>query len=137
MDASFHSRERTRILARILGPFLILVPGIIALRAGSLNSMMAGFFETPVIVWILGGQLLLMGLLIIAFHQYWSSPEAVLISLFGWFLGIRGAILMAMPDMMQSGVEFSLDYLWPIRIGFSFLVLCGAWLFYIGWIRKV
>jgi hypothetical protein len=41
--------------------------------------------RTALFVWF-AGALLFGGLLIIAFHQYWSSVAAVIISLFGWIL---------------------------------------------------
>ena len=37
------------------------------------------------------------GLIIIAFHQYWRSPAAVIVSLAGWFLAIRGVLLLTVP----------------------------------------
>jgi hypothetical protein len=87
-------------------------------------------------VWVLGGLLLISGLLIIAHHQYWSSPAAVMISLFGWFLAIRGLILLAAPQLINRGGTASLNRLPVVRIGFSLLVLIGLWLTYVGWIAK-
>ena len=39
--------------------------------------------------------------MIIAFHQYWSSVAAVMISLFGWILALRGLVLMAAPELYE------------------------------------
>jgi hypothetical protein len=72
---------------RPAGPFLVIVPAIIAVRAPSMGMMLSAFFENDALVWITGSLLLFGGLLIIAHHQYWSSPAAILISLFGWFSG--------------------------------------------------
>jgi hypothetical protein len=80
--------------------------------------------------------LLFAGLLIIAFHQYWSSPPAVLISLFGWFLALRGVVLMAAPQLIERGATASMNAMPLVRIGFGALVVAGLWLTYVGWIAK-
>jgi hypothetical protein len=50
------------------------------------------------------------GLLIIAFHQYWSSVAAVLITLFGWILALRGLVLMAAPKLYERAVASGSDF---------------------------
>ena len=78
----------------------------------------------------------LCGLLIIAFHQYWSSPAAVMISLFGWFLALRGLILLTVPELILRGGAASMNMIPVVRIGFSILVVVGLWLTYVGWLAK-
>jgi hypothetical protein len=56
-----------------------------------------------VLVWFAGALLLFGGLLIIAFHQYWYGPSEILISLFGWFLALRGLVLLAAPQLIERG----------------------------------
>lgn len=123
----------TRAFARIIGPWLVLVPSIIALRAGDMGTLLAAFFANPAIVWMTGSLLLFAGLLIIAFHQVWSSPAAIAISLFGWFLALRGFVLMAVPEWIEHGATASLGMLPLVRIGFGVLVVIGLWLTFVGW----
>jgi hypothetical protein len=92
---------RTRAFARVIGPFLVIAPGIIALRAPDMEALAVAFFENAALVWITGGLLVFGGLLIIAHHQYWSSVSAVLVSLFGWFLALRGVVLLASPQLIE------------------------------------
>jgi hypothetical protein len=73
------------VFARVLGPWLVIVPGIIALRAPAMGALASDFFKSDLFVWFAGALLVFGGLLIIAFHQYWSSVAAVMISLFGGF----------------------------------------------------
>jgi len=87
-------------------------------------------------VWITGALLVFGGLLIIANHQYWSSASAILISLFGWFLALRGLALLIVPHLYEkAGIE-AMNAISLVRIGFSLLVLAGLWLTYTGWIAK-
>jgi hypothetical protein len=136
MPAKPESEARTRAFARVIGPWLAIVPGIIVVRAPEMGTFLSGFFENAVLVWFAGGLLLFCGLLIIAFHQYWSSPPAVLISLFGWFLALRGIVLMAAPQLIERGAAASMNAMPFVRIGFGALVVAGLWLTYVGWIAK-
>jgi pimeloyl-ACP methyl ester carboxylesterase len=86
MHMTPEANARTRAFARVIGPFLIIVPSIIVVRAPDMETVASAFFGNEALVWITGGLLLLTGLLIIANHQYWSSVAVVMISLFGWFL---------------------------------------------------
>jgi hypothetical protein len=107
------------------------------LRAPEMDpSLVSAFFENGALVWIVGGLLLFGGLIIIAHHQYWSSAAAILISLFGWFLALRGLALLTMPQLYQRAATGALGALPLVRIGFGALVLIGLWLTFVGWIAK-
>lgn len=137
MTASLESQIRTRAFARVLGPFLVLVPGIIIVRAPDIQLILHSFFQNEIIVWFAGAFLLFCGLLIIAFHQYWSSAAAVMISLFGWFLALRGLLLLVAPQLIAQGADAALRFLPAVRIGFFLLVVVGLWLTYVGWLVKI
>jgi len=136
MPATVESKIRTRAFARVLGPFLVLVPGIIIVRAPDIDSILRSFFQNDVIVWFAGAFLLFCGLLIISFHQYWSSAAAIIISLFGWFLALRGLALLVAPQLIARGADAAIKLLPVVQAGFSVLVLAGLWLTYVGWFVK-
>ncbi|MGA8544649.1 MAG: hypothetical protein WB785_05260 [Mycobacterium sp.] len=132
--------QRTRSFARVLGPFIAVVPAIVAIRAGSIGNQLASFSKDPMWPWAVGAVLFFSGLLVVAFHQYWRSAAAVIISLFGWFLLLRGVALLAMPkpvvDAAKSATETSGPALVAVRIGFGLIALCGLYLAYVGWVKK-
>jgi hypothetical protein len=136
MPATSESKVRTRAFARVIGPFLVIVPGILVVRAPGLGTILSAFFQNEALVWMMGALLFFCGLLIIAYHQYWSSPAAVMISLFGWFLAIRGFILLAAPQLILRGGTASMQMVPAVQVGFSLLVLIGLWLTYVGWLAK-
>ena len=121
-SATPEAKARTRAFARVIGPFVVIVPGIIVVRAPEMDTLVSAFFENGALVWIVGG-LLFCGLLIIAHHQYWSSAAAILISLFGWFLALRGLALLAAPQLYQRAAAGAVGALPLVRIGFGALVL--------------
>jgi hypothetical protein len=136
MPATPESKARTRVFARVIGPWLAIAPSIIVVRRPDMGVLAAGFFENPLFVWFAGALLLFSGLLIIAFHQYWSSVAAVMISLFGWFLALRGLLLMAAPQLIERGTAASMGAVALVRIFFGALVLVGLYLTYAGCIAE-
>jgi uncharacterized protein YjeT (DUF2065 family) len=135
VPAPRESQARTRAFARVLGPWLAIVPGIIALRAPAMGALASDFFKSDLFVWFAGALLLFGGLLIIAFHQYWSSVAAVMISLFGWILALRGVLLMAAPDLYERAA-MSMGAISLVRLIFGALVAIGLYLTYVGWFAK-
>src|SRR5882757_8723492 len=102
------SLQRTRAFARVIGPFVALATLIVAI------------------------------LIVIAFHQYWRGVTAVLISLFGWFVALRGLTLMAFPSAIETGAGDTLaspGLLLAARIFFGLMTCMGLWLTYVGWRR--
>jgi hypothetical protein len=136
MPATPEARARTRAYARVIGPFLVIVPAIVAVRAPNTGTILTAFFENEALVWITGGLLLFGGLLIIANHQYWSSLSAILISLFGWYLALRGLVLLAAPQLIASAAAAAMNMMPIVRIGFGVLVVIGLRLTFVGWIAR-
>ncbi|MBV9377989.1 MAG: hypothetical protein JO320_23585 [Alphaproteobacteria bacterium] len=135
MPATRESQTRTRAFARIIGPWLVIAPGIIVLRASEMGALASEFFKSELFVWFAGALLLFAGLSIIAFHQYWSSVAAVLISLFGWILALRGLVLMAAPQLYERAAT-SVDAIPLVRLIFGVLVAIGLYLTYVGWLAE-
>ena len=136
MPATPEAAARTRALARVIGPFMVIVASIITVRAPSMATELCAFFENAALVWVTGSMMLLGGLLIIAHHQYWSGLSAIVISLFGWFLALRGVVLLAAPQLIARGAAVSKNMMPIAQIGCGFLVLLGLWLTFVGWIAK-
>ncbi|HXX04193.1 MAG TPA: hypothetical protein VEJ37_07645 [Xanthobacteraceae bacterium] len=105
------------------------------LRASGMAALASEFFKSDLFVWFAGALLLFAGLLIIAFHQYWSSVAAVLISLFGWVLALRGLLLMAAPQVYER-IGAPLEAAVVVRLIFGVLVAMGLYLTYVGWLAK-
>jgi uncharacterized protein YjeT (DUF2065 family) len=135
VPATQESRAPTRAFARVIGPWLVIVPGVIVLRASEMGALASEFFKSELFAWFAGALLLFGGLLIIAFHQVWSNVAAVLISLFGWILALRGLVLMAAPELYERAA-MSMDATPLVRLLFGVLVAIGLYLTYVGWLAK-
>jgi hypothetical protein len=128
---------RTRAFARVIGPFVAIATLIIAIRLPDLTGLVDDLFANAVMPWILGATMLIAGLVVIAFHQYWRGVTAVLISLFGWFVALRGVTMMAFPSAIETGAGDALaspGLLLTARVFFVLMTAMGLWLTYVGWI---
>src|SRR5882757_2443340 len=121
-DPAPESLQRTRALARVIGPFVALATVIVAIRLPDLTGLVNDLFANAVLPWILGAMMLVSGLLVIA--------------LFGWFVALRGLTLMAFPSAIQSGADATTTNSWLLiaaRIFFGLLTVMGLWLSFVGW----
>ena len=138
MSAADQSQIRTRMFARAFGPFFTIIPSIVAARATTqMPVLLHEFASDPMWQWVLGAVLLMGGSVIIAFHQYWRSAAAILVSLLGWFLAIRGLLVLAVPNIYNSaGNALEQNAIPVVRAIFIALALVGLYLTYVGWIAK-
>ncbi len=135
MSTSEQSKARTRMFARVLGPFFTIVPTTVAVRGSYMQTLFTEFKANPMWPWLFGAILLIFGTVVIAFHQYWRSPAAVIVSVAGWFLAIRGVLLLTVPraydavgnDIYSSG---AIAVIWVL---FLCLASAGLYLTYVGW----
>ena len=133
------AEERTRAFARVIGPFVASATVIVAIRLPDLAGLLDGLFANAVLPWILGAMMLISGLIVIAFHQYWYGFTAIAISLFGWFVALRGLTLMAFPTAIENGAAGTIDspnLLLGARVFFFLLTALGLWFTYVGWISR-
>ncbi len=128
------SPQRTTLLfARVLGPFLVVVPLTAALRAPQMQTLLADFEANPLWPWVVGAYVFLLGLVVVALHSSWTSPAAVIVSALGWLLVLRGVLLMAFPAafMAAANAVIGAGLVW--RIGYAALALVGLYLTWVGW----
>ncbi len=135
MSTPEQSQIRTRMFARVMGPFLTIVPTTVAVRGHYMEALFNEFKANPMWPWLYGAILLAGGLFIIAFHQYWRSPAAVIVSVVGWFFAIRGLLLLTVPQAYDAAGNaiYSSGASAVIRVLFICLASAGLYLTYVGW----
>jgi cytochrome c-type biogenesis protein CcmH/NrfF len=75
MTATPESQARTRAFARVLGPYLVIVPGIIVAKFPEAAKLAPPFFANPALVWIIGALMVFGGVFIVASHQSWRGAR--------------------------------------------------------------
>jgi hypothetical protein len=99
------SQIRTRMFARMLGPFCAIVPTTVAIRGSYMQTLFTEFKANPMWPWLFGAILLMFGLVIIAFHQYWRSPEAIIVSACGLVSRYTRRVAADRSTRLQRGRE--------------------------------
>ncbi len=73
------------------------------------------------------------GLLIVAFHNVWTWPEAV-VTLLGWSLTFKAALYFCWPQLAQrSMAHVSMEGAWRFRVAGVVSILLSAALGWIAW----
>lgn len=129
MKASQES-ARTRMFARVLGPFYLIITVIAAVRAPTIRNPLSDFGVWP---WATGAGLLMAGLIVNAFHPHWRSVAAVIVSLLGWLMTLRGFLDLAFPSAFTSIAHSALgaSALW--RTFYICVAVVAGYLTYVGW----
>ena len=134
--ASPEAQRRTRAFARVIGPYVATFGIVYAIRLPEMEGLVDDLFAQPFQMLMLGALMLAAGLVIIGLHRSWRGPLAVTISLFGWFVAIRGFLLIATPTTIETAAGATL--LSPTatiaaRVFFAALGALGLVLAYAGW----
>jgi vacuolar-type H+-ATPase subunit I/STV1 len=131
MDAS--PQARTRMLSRALGPFLVIVDATAVARASDMQTLLSQFEANSLWTWVTGAFILLFGLIVVAVHQYWHGAAAIIVSLLGWMITLRGLLLFAFPQTFVSVANSMIGaQAWWVAACVVF-ALVGLYLTYVGW----
>ena len=103
--ASIEAQQRTRAFARVLGPYIAIFTIVYAIRLPELSGLTGDLFAQPTMTVMLAALMIAGGLVIIGLHRSCRGPLAITVSLFGWFVAIRGVLLFAAPELVRSGVD--------------------------------
>ena len=136
MAATPEAQARTRAFARVLGPYLVIVPGLVVAKLPEVVPLASAFFSNPALVFIMGALMVFGGIVVIANHQFWRGASAILISLFGWILALRGLALLLAQQLYERATMASEGSAPLIRLGFGLIVLAGLKLTCDGWLAR-
>jgi hypothetical protein len=134
MRSSHQTQNRTRMFARVVGPYLAIMAATAALRPNDMRAMLAGFESEPLWSWITGAFILLFGLVVIALHPYWRGVAATIVSVVGWLVAVKGLLLVAGSHTYFSMANSAVNAMGWWRAGAVVEVLIGLYLAYVGWI---
>lgn len=133
MSSSQESQARTRIFSRVVGPFLVIVPTTAVVRTSDMRALLSAFAANPLWPWVAGAFILLFGLVVVALHQHWQGAAAIIVSIVGWLVALKGLFLVAFPRTYISAANAAIDAVNWWRGGFIVVALIGLYLTYVGW----
>jgi hypothetical protein len=133
MNARPQSEVRTRGFARVLGPYLVIVALAALVRASDMATLLAEFEANSVWPWMAGAFVLLSGLIVIALHQNWRGPAAIVVSVLGWLTTIKGLLLLVIPQRYLSFGDSVVNAKGWWLATMAVIALAGLYLTYVGW----
>ena len=102
-------------------------------RASDMQALLSQFEANSMWTFVTGAFILLFGLTIVAGHQYWRGAAAIIVSLLGWLIVLRGLLLVAFPKVFVSVANAMIGaQAWWVTLCAVF-ALVGLYLTYVGW----
>lgn len=133
MNASQQLQPTTRMFSRVLGPFLVIIDITAIARASDMQTLLSQYEANSMWAFVSGAFILLFGLIVVAYHQYWRGAPAIIVSLLGWLIVLRGLLLVAFPKTFVSMANSMIGaQAWWISLCVLF-ALVGVYLSYVGW----
>lgn len=115
-------------LAKLIGPYIILIGAALALNIRAFLRIEEDFFKNAALLFLTGLITFVSGLAIVLIHNLWAADWRVLITVFGWIALIKGAWLVIMPDTaMKLGKVFVKDIKLAV-IPWSLMIIIGIFL---------
>jgi hypothetical protein len=129
--------DTTLVAARILGPLLVVAGVLLITQPHRMLTALGGFLLNDALL-ILGAFVsLVLGLALVTFHQRWDSFTAIIISLIGWLMTVRGVVLLLLPDAIHQIADIIVRQPAIMPIAGCVMALLGVWLAYTGYIAGV
>ncbi|OMC11012.1 hypothetical protein A5735_16670 [Mycolicibacter heraklionensis] len=133
MSVSEQSQARTRLFARVIGPFLLILTVTALFRAPQVWEYASDNRTDPLRLWSTGAFTLLAGLTVVALHPYWRGAAAVCVSVTGWITTVKGFALTVFPDAGASAANIAMRAEGWARAAYVVFALIGLYLTYVGW----
>ena len=116
----FDGLSLTDYLALMFGVYLIAAGLGLFFEGEAYNDMIDVFRDNAALGYIAGVMAFVVGVVIVRIHNDWSSLEAIIVSLVGWFSLIEGVLILAFRRPFLAAVG---------KIGFSGPMLAGFAIF--------
>ncbi len=84
---------------QILGITYLVVGIGMLVNSGFYKKLITNFTENPPAIYLGGLVALLIGCLLVIFHNKWTTDWSVIITIFGWAALIKGTFLIVLPKM--------------------------------------
>ena len=126
--------ETSVLLAKIIGPLLFIVGLGLLINMEHYRRMMTEFGASSLSVYMAGTTALLLGLLIVTFHNVWEPRWPAIITILGWLTLIKGAIRVVAPKVVQDRAEIYARNTTAVTVSALILLVLGSVLIFFGYL---
>ncbi len=136
MSPPVQIQNRTRIFARVLGPYLFLSALTLVIHTSYMRALLSDLDANTLWPWVIGAFVLPVGLIVIMLHPYWRGAAAITVSLLGWLTAVKGLALMAIPENYLAWGHKLVDTGAWWQVSSVAVALVGLYLIVIGWLPE-
>lgn len=126
--------DSTLVLARVVGPVLIIAGILLITQPDRIITSLGSYLLNDALLILAAFMSLILGLGIVTYHPRWDTVSGIFISLVGYVLTLRGALLLLAPQVVHDAAMFVTTQPNVFPIGGCALALLGVWLAYVGYI---
>ena len=92
----------TVVIAQILGVFFAIAGISIIFNSKGTNAAIGASVENKGTLWLWGILALLVGAVVVALNNAWTSGMPLFVTIIGWIALIKGAFILIFPDAAVS-----------------------------------
>lgn len=123
-------------LARAYGMVVVAVALAALVAPARMAAAIAEFGRSPGLILLSAIVAVILGVAMVSFHSRWSDFPAILVSLLGWAVLVKGIVLLAAPDaLLKLGGDVSRSHAIVRVWGVVALILGVAYLL-IGFLAR-
>ena len=126
--------ETSILIAKFMGPVMLVAGFAMLVNKDNMRTIFEDFIASPALIFIAGFLALMLGLVLVIFHNRWAIGWPVIITIYGWIALFAGVGRMAFPALekrMGTAMMKSEAFLTAAAI---FNVLLGGFLAYQGYL---
>lgn len=97
--------ETSVVLAKIMGPLFLVIGIGIFVNIEQYRRMVASFGENPLSIYMSGTIALLMGLIVVTFHNVWEWRWTLVITILGWLSLLKGVVRIVAPRLVAERAQ--------------------------------
>jgi hypothetical protein len=124
--------DRSLLLARLIGPLLVLVGVGVLFNRQHYATMMQRFLQNTELYYFSGVLAFLVGEVFILYHNLWVWDWRVVLTLIGWLSLLKGTMRIAFPVVGLKIAKSFAESGRYLNVGAILIVAFGAWLVYQG-----
>ncbi len=94
--------ELSILVAKLLAVFYLSIGLSVVSGKLNLNKMLSSFEESPALTLMSGFMMVVLGGLLVNYHNIWVKDWTVLVTIVSWALLIKGIMFLAFPQLITT-----------------------------------